>query len=70
MNICDVIPQKMREEEMKKLRQIAAGGEHEPCKSQRLTKDGKLVNVSLTVTPLIDEAGRTYALATTERPLL
>jgi len=70
MNIRDIIPQEMREEEMKKLRQIAGGGEHEPCKSQRLTKDGKLVTVSLTVTPLVDETGRVYALATTERPLL
>lgn len=63
MNIRDIIPQEMRaEEEMKILRKIAAGVEHEPCKSQRLTKDGKLVTVSLTVTPLVDEAGRTYAL--------
>lgn len=70
MNIRDLVPAATRKDEMEKLRQIAAkGGEHETYKSQRLAKDGKLVTVSLTVTALADEAGRLYALATTERPL-
>ncbi|GFK93125.1 Chemotaxis protein methyltransferase Cher2 [Fundidesulfovibrio magnetotacticus] len=70
MNIRDIIPQDKREEEIKILRRISAGGEHEPYKAQRLTRDGKLVAVSILATPLIGEAGQVYALATTERPLL
>jgi two-component system CheB/CheR fusion protein len=37
--------------------------------TQRLTKDGKVVDISLVSTALINEAGETYAIATTERPL-
>jgi two-component system, chemotaxis family, CheB/CheR fusion protein len=34
-----------------------------------LTKDGRIVDVYLTATALIDEAGEVYAIATTERQI-
>jgi two-component system CheB/CheR fusion protein len=40
----------------------------EPHYTQRMTKDGAVVEVSLISTALVNEAGQTYAMATTERP--
>jgi two-component system CheB/CheR fusion protein len=34
---------------------------------QRIAKDGRMVEVWLTATALVNEAGRVYAIATTER---
>jgi two-component system, chemotaxis family, CheB/CheR fusion protein len=39
----------------------------EPLRTQRLTKDGRLISVFLTSTALLDNHGVTYAIATTER---
>jgi two-component system CheB/CheR fusion protein len=39
----------------------------EPYHSERLTKAGALVEVWMTSTALVDEAGKLYAIATTER---
>lgn len=69
MNVRDIVPNEMRGEEINKLRQIAEGGELKQYKSQRLTKNGKLITVALTATYLIDQTGRFYALTTMERPL-
>ena len=37
--------------------------------TQRLTKDGRTVDVWLTLTKLADETGETYGIATTERDI-
>jgi len=39
----------------------------EPYRSQRIAKDGAAVEVWLTATALLNEAGLVYAIATTER---
>ncbi|MFT7519347.1 MAG: two-component system CheB/CheR fusion protein, partial [Kiritimatiellia bacterium] len=41
----------------------------ESNRTQRLTKDGKIVEVSTIATALLDPAGKVYAIATTERPI-
>jgi len=41
-----------------------------PYQTQRLTKDGRLLNIWLTGTALINEAGKIYAIATTEREIV
>ena len=39
----------------------------QPYQTQRLTKQGASVNVSLISTALMNQSGRMYAIATTER---
>jgi two-component system, chemotaxis family, CheB/CheR fusion protein len=66
MNICDLVPQDQRKAALafiKKLREENV----ESFETQRITKDGKQLNVWLTVTRLVDEAGNPIAIATTER---
>jgi len=38
-----------------------------PYRTQRVTKDGTVLEVWMTSTALVNEAGQTYAIATTER---
>jgi two-component system CheB/CheR fusion protein len=38
-----------------------------PYRAQRIAKDGTVVNIWMTVTALMNEAGQIYAIATTER---
>lgn len=67
MNIRDQIPEKLRKKEMGKIHRLISAETMEPYSTQRLTKDGKAVDVWMTVTALLNEAGRVYAIATTER---
>ncbi|MBL8375403.1 chemotaxis protein CheB [Accumulibacter sp.] len=67
MNVRDLIPLERREETMLTLRQLARAEVLEPYRSQRLTKFGAVVNVSMISTVLLDGAGEVYAIATTER---
>jgi two-component system, chemotaxis family, CheB/CheR fusion protein len=39
----------------------------EPCRTQRVAKDGRTVDVWLTATALVNATGEAYALVTTER---
>jgi two-component system CheB/CheR fusion protein len=40
----------------------------EPYRTQRITKDGAVVDVSMISTALVNEVGQVYGIATTERP--
>ena len=67
MNVRDRIPADMREESVARVRQLADAVTLEPYQTVRLTQGGKRLAVTLTSTALINEFGRTYAIATTER---
>jgi two-component system CheB/CheR fusion protein len=67
MNIRDCIPERLREDVLLKLHQLSRGAILEPCLTQRVTKDGSLVDVSVISTALVNEAGQLYAIATIER---
>ena len=69
MNVRDRIPPAQREQDVEKLKQLSRAQVLEPYRTQRLNKLGQLVEISMIATALIDEAGRTYAIATTEREL-
>nr|WP_315186766.1 chemotaxis protein CheB [uncultured Albidiferax sp.] len=49
------------------VRDLLPPGTPDPAAPQRLTKDGKLLSISLASTELLDADGQVYALATTER---
>src|SRR5262249_12970764 len=53
-----IVPPELREEAQMILRKTRAGEKVEHYETERLTKDGKRINVSLTISPLRDSAGR------------
>ncbi|MDR3369927.1 chemotaxis protein CheB [Rhodoferax sp.] len=67
MNVRERIPAELRAEALSRVHQLSQAEVLEPYLTQRLTQSGKLVNVSLTATALVNEAGKVYAVATTER---
>ena len=67
MNIRDLIPEDRREEALAVLRQLSRAEVLEPYRMQRIAKDGRIVEVWLTATALVNESGEVYAIATTER---
>ena len=69
MNICDMIPEGRREEALAVLRQQSRAEVVEPYRIQRIAKDGRLVEVWLTATALVNDSGGVYAIATTERKI-
>ncbi len=69
MNISSLVPKTRKEEEMKVLKKLSQTKILEPYRTQRLTKEGLIVEVWLTATSLANEAGEAYAIATTEREI-
>ena len=58
----------MGEQEWLALREQAHTGSFEALRSERVTKGGQVMTVSLIVSALVNDARDIYALATTERP--
>ncbi|PKN07134.1 MAG: chemotaxis protein CheR [Deltaproteobacteria bacterium HGW-Deltaproteobacteria-8] len=67
MNVHDRIPESNRANALKVLQQLAGAKVLEPYRTQRLAKGGAVIEVWLTSTALVNEAGELYAIATTER---
>ncbi len=70
MNVRDRIPATQREQEIDKMKQLCRAEILEPYHTQRLTKSGKVVEISMIATALLNEAGQIYGIATTERARL
>jgi len=69
MNIRDLIPETGREVELAAVRRQSRGEVLEPYRMRRIAKDGRIVEVMLTATALVNESGKAYAIATTEREI-
>jgi two-component system CheB/CheR fusion protein len=67
MNASDRIPEGMRDEELARIHRLSQAEVLEPYRTRRVAKGGRLVEVSMISTALVNEAGRLYAIATTER---
>jgi two-component system, chemotaxis family, CheB/CheR fusion protein len=67
LNIRDLMPESEREQALAAVRQQCVAGVLEPQRQERIAKDGRTVQVSVIVSPLVNDAGETYAIATTER---
>jgi two-component system CheB/CheR fusion protein len=61
------VPEKILKEALSVIKQSDQGKVPEPYLSQRITKDDSVIDVWITTMPLLDETGRIYAIATTER---
>jgi two-component system CheB/CheR fusion protein len=69
MNAHDRIPLAQRDQEIEKMNQLSRAEILEPYHTQRLTKSGEVVEISMIATALLNEAGQMYGIATTERVL-
>ncbi len=67
MNVRDRIPQALREQALSKVHQLSQAEILEPYRTQRITNHGAVMEVWMTATALVNEAGQMYAIATTER---
>jgi two-component system CheB/CheR fusion protein len=65
MNIRDMQPEYRREEERSTARHLSQTKIPESYRSQRITKDGGILEVLLISTALVDQAGEVYAISTT-----
>lgn len=66
MNIRDMMPENGREQALDAVRQHCENGVLDPIRQQRIAKDGRAVNASVIASALVNDAGKTYAIATTE----
>ena len=68
MNIRDLVPERQRDEVVATLRHQGQAGTNHHSRAERLAKDGRVLEVFVTATALVNESGIVYAIATTERP--
>ncbi len=67
MNVLDRTPETLRSDELARVHRLAQAETLDAYRTQRLTKSGGVAQVSIISTALMDEHGRIYAIATTER---
>jgi len=67
MNICDIVPPGEEKEETSKTLQLCQNKILIPYDTKRVAKDGSIIKIKMTSTALLNEAGKIYAIATTER---
>jgi two-component system CheB/CheR fusion protein len=69
MNIRDLIPEGLHQEELARIQQLIHSEILEPYCGERVAKDGTIVKVWLTATSLVNKDGQVYAVASTERAM-
>jgi two-component system CheB/CheR fusion protein len=69
MNIRSLIPENRREGELDTVKRLSRSEVLEPYHTQRLKKDGQIVDIWLTASSLVNEVGEVYAISTTEREI-
>ncbi len=67
MNIRDLIPENVRKQELGVVQKLSKSKNLKPYRTQRVLKDGRIVNVWITATAVRNEIGEIYAITTTER---
>ncbi|MDO9143429.1 chemotaxis protein CheB [Rhodoferax sp.] len=67
LNVSDRIPKALQTVALNQVHQLSQALTLAPFQTQRLTRDGRCLDVWLTATALLDETGRVDAIATTER---
>jgi len=67
LNVRDRIPKRKRTRAVNDIKKLAASQILKPRRTQRIAKDGTVLDVWLTSTALVDGGGAMYAIATTER---
>jgi two-component system, chemotaxis family, CheB/CheR fusion protein len=63
------VPKGTEKEALTRILQLSQTPALEPIRAQRLSKRGGIIEVSLICAPLLDQAGKIYAVASTEREM-
>jgi len=66
MNVQDRIPDPLKKDALTKIRQLTQAEILEPYRTQRISKNGAVVEIWMTATALMNEAEQMYAIATTK----
>ena len=69
MNIMQIVPEASQQLVLGVTKRLINGELVEPFEGTRLTKDGRSVDVWITVSAMLDDAGVPYAISTTERDM-
>jgi two-component system CheB/CheR fusion protein len=69
MNVSERIPEDLKMKESEVLKSLSLSETMEPYKTKRIRKDGSIVEVWMIGTALVDENGKMYGIATTERSI-
>jgi two-component system CheB/CheR fusion protein len=69
MNIRDIIPRGNQKQTLELIKKISTGKEIKSFKTKRKTRDGRVLDIWLTVTKIADAEGKPIQIATTERDL-
>ena len=69
MNIRDIMPEAGRDDALAVVTKQSRNEVVEARRMQRIAKDGRIVEVSVTATTLVNGSGEPYAVATTERQI-
>jgi two-component system CheB/CheR fusion protein len=69
MNVAALVPEAQRDSERALAARVRAGESVDPLDSRRQTRDGRTLDVSLTLSALRDDAGRIVSLVSTERDI-
>jgi len=70
MNIRDIVPEEKGDESLSFIKRLAAEDLIAPFQTQRVCKDGRILDIWLTATKLVNQSGQPYAIATTERHMV
>jgi two-component system CheB/CheR fusion protein len=69
MNVHGRIPPGLSDGALVRLAQLSRAEVLEPLSTQRIARSGAVVEVSIISTALVDDGGKMYAIATTERAM-
>jgi two-component system, chemotaxis family, CheB/CheR fusion protein len=69
MNIRDLVPEELRKKALALVQRLSRAEKLEPYRAQRIAKGGRIVEVWLAATALLNEAGDVYAISTMEREI-
>ncbi len=67
MNIRELFPEGVATESAATLKRLGLAGDFTPFSARRITKDGRILEVDIVTTALLDGAGQIYALTILER---
>ncbi len=67
LSLSDRVPPALRDQALEELQAAASPAGMTPHRTQRLNRSGAVLDIWLTATTLVDDQGRQYAIATTER---
>ncbi|WP_300319220.1 PAS domain S-box protein, partial [Accumulibacter sp.] len=67
MNVRERIPASLRDDALSRIDRLGGAEILEPHRTQRICKDGTVLDVWVSATALVNDAGKMYAIATTEQ---